>query len=381
MGLLDRWIAMRFLGNFALIFSVMFLFGVSIDTILQLDSYIDASRMAVDAGRFSSLWTAVPVAVVDFNAPRVFQFFAYLLGLCSVAAAGFTVTQMVRTRELVAMLSAGVSLWRVGLAMVAVAVGLNLLQLINGELILPRLAPMLVRETESILQAGVRGFPVRLVQDINGTLILAQSFEPATETAQHFLVIERDERGGATRRIEARSATWNQERGGWTLVEGLASGRAAPTNSGDASRANPNAARIDRSEAIDFVATDISPKSILARRFRGFAQLLSAPQIAELARDGGLDQGVATRIVGQRFAGACVNLLMLVICLPFFLLREPQKMLRPSVVCAVVSVTGLLGSLFVMTVPLPFLPATVGVFLPVALLMPIAAGRVGSLRT
>ena len=89
----------------------------------------------------------------------------------------------------------------------------------------------------------------------------------------------------------------------------------------------------------------------------------------------------ATRLIGQRFAGACVNLLMLVICLPFFLVREPQKMLRPSVICAAVAVPGLLGSLFTMTVDLPNIPATVGVFLPVALLLPVAAWRVGALRS
>ena len=102
MLMLDRWIARRFLGNFILIFAVMFLFAVSIDTILQLDSYIEGARLAVKAGRFSTLLTAVPAAIVDFNLPRLFQFFAYMVGLCSVAAAGFTFTQMVRAREVVA---------------------------------------------------------------------------------------------------------------------------------------------------------------------------------------------------------------------------------------------------------------------------------------
>jgi hypothetical protein len=129
------------------------------------------------------------------------------------------------------------------------------------------------------------------------------------------------------------------------------------------------------------VATDVSPDAIRARYFRGFAQLLSAQKIAELAAEGGITESDATRLVGQRFAGACVNLLMLMITLPFFLVREPTKMLRPSVFCAAVAVPGLLGSFFVMTVELPLIPSAVGVFLPVALLLPIAAGRIGGLRT
>ena len=373
--MLDRWIATRFLANFALVFSVMFLFAISIDTILQLDAYIERSQAAVDAGRFGGLWIALPAAIVDYNAPRVFQFYAYLVGLGSVAAAGFTLAQMVRTRELVAMLAAGISLWRVGLAILAAAVGLNLLQLVNGELVLPRLAPLLVREHSAILEPSVRSFPVRLVQDRERKLVLIQSFDPISATARGLVVIERDGTGAATRRIESPRATWDGANGGWVLEKGGAAGRSAP-GSGEGREV-----RIDRVEEVSFVATDISPKAILARRFRGFAQLLSSPEIAALARDGGIDAAAASRLVGQRFAGTCVNLLMLAICLPFFLVREPRKLLRPSILCAAIAVPGLLGSLFLMTVEIGALPATVGVFLPVAALLPIAAYRVGALRT
>jgi lipopolysaccharide export LptBFGC system permease protein LptF len=381
MLLLDRWIARRFFGNFALIFSVMFLFAVSIDTILQLDAYIEVARSMVKAGRFPGLWLALPAAIVDFNAPRVFQFFAYMVGLCSVAAAGFTLTQMVRTRELVAMLAAGLSLWRIGLAIIGVAVALNLLQLVNGEVLLPRLAPLLVREHSSILQGTVKEFSVKLVEDREGRLLLASAFDAATNTATNLVILERDERGAATRRIEADSATWDDERNGWVLTGGMASRRTVRESTGGRDAPKGREVVIGETEAIDFVESDVAPRAILARRFRGFAQLLSARQIGELASEGGIEFGDATRLIGQRFAGVCVNLLMLVICLPFFLVREPQKMLRASVLCAAVAVPGLLGSLFAMSMKLPSVPATVGVFLPVALLLPVAAWRVGSLRS
>ena len=178
MMLLDRWIARRFLGNFALIFSVMFLFAVSIDTILQLDQYIDMSRLAVKDGRFPSLWVALPVAIVDYHGPRVFQFFAYMVGLCSVGAAGFTLAQMVRTREVVAMLAAGLSLWRIALPILGVAVALNLAQLVNGEILLPRLAPLLVRDHSSILQRTVQHFPVKLIEDRRDRIVVIAAGYP-----------------------------------------------------------------------------------------------------------------------------------------------------------------------------------------------------------
>jgi len=375
MLLLDRWIALRFLGNFALIFSVMFLFAVSIDTILQLDAYIEVARLAVEKERFSTLWTALPAAIVDFNAPRVFQFYAYMVGLCSVAAAGFTLTQMVRTRELVAMLAAGLSLWRVGLAIVGAAVVLNLIQLVNGELLLPRLAPLLVREHSAILAPTVQGFPVRLFEHREGQLMLAASYDAATRSARGLVFLERDGRGAATRRIEAAQAVWNDERGGWDLEGGQATRRTMKDGP------DGREVAVSAPEAVDFVESDAAPQVLLARRFRGFAQLLSSPEIGQLAAEGGIDFPTASRLIGQRFAGACANLLMLVVCLPFFLAREPRKMLRPSVLATAVAVPGLLGALFMMTVELPGIPATVGVFLPVAAILPIAAWRVGALET
>jgi len=251
MGLLDRHIAARFLGNFVLIFSVMFLFGVSIQTILNLDSYTNAARAAVEAGRFGSMWIALPVALVASNAP--------------VAAAGFTLVQMVRTRELVAMLAAGISLWRVALSIGMVAVLLNLLQLVNGEVLLPRLATRLARDESAILQESAGTFAVKLIQDGQGKLLLAETFDPLADVATGLLVIERSEAGAAVRRIEAARASGDDERNGWALEQGFVTGRSSP-GSGDGREA-----RVDRSEPIDFVATDISPDAIRARYFEDAA--------------------------------------------------------------------------------------------------------------
>ncbi len=375
MTLLDRWVALRFLANFALLFLIMYLFAASIDVILELERYVDAARVAVESGRFSSMLLALPLAIIDFNAPRIFQFYAYMVGLISVAAAGFTLAQFVRNRELVAIMSAGVSLHRVALAILTAAVGLNIIQFVNQEVMLPRLAPRLVREHDAIFSDGVARFAVPLIEDEAHSLVLAGSFEPQSETARNLLVIERDEEGRAKRRVVAPEATWNDERKGWDLLGGTASGREIPDV-----RATRET-RIDKSEPCDFVATDVSPREIMSRHFRSYAQLLSIQQITQLAAEGGMEPSVASRLTGMRFAGASVNLLMLAICLPFFLLRVPQALLQSSVICAGTAVPAMLTSFFFMMVPLPGIPPMLGVFLPVAVLLPFAAARLGALRT
>ena len=90
MLLIDRTIALRFLGNFITLFCMLFIFAVSIDVVLQFDSFVGAARTAVEAERFGSVFLATIAAILDFHGPRVFQFFAFMVGLVSVGAAGFS---------------------------------------------------------------------------------------------------------------------------------------------------------------------------------------------------------------------------------------------------------------------------------------------------
>ena len=154
------------------------------------DELVCASR-GVDPPTFR-YWISLVHAVIDFQGPRIAQFYAYMLGLVSVGAAGFTLAQMVRSRELVAILATGTSLVRVGMVFIVVATGLNLLQLANQEVLLPRLAPLLVRGQGEILEGGLREFPVRLTRDGRGQLLWGKALDPHEERITGFLLIERD---------------------------------------------------------------------------------------------------------------------------------------------------------------------------------------------
>ncbi|MFZ9692604.1 MAG: hypothetical protein ACO3EP_11245, partial [Phycisphaerales bacterium] len=162
MILLDRSILRRFLSSFLLLFAVFFVLAVSLDVILQIDEFVEAAKEAVASGRFASFGEGLAVAIFNFHGPRLFQFFAFMVGLVAVAAAGFTLASMVKHRELVAIMSAGVGLVRIGLVILAGAFMLNMLALVNSELVLPRLAPLLLRQHNAILAEGIREFEVPL---------------------------------------------------------------------------------------------------------------------------------------------------------------------------------------------------------------------------
>jgi lipopolysaccharide export LptBFGC system permease protein LptF len=369
MGILARTILGRFLWNFLILFTLLFTFGVSIDVILHLDRFLTAGRRWGGDGFPAPL--AVLVAVLDFHGPRIFQFYAYMLGLVSVAAAAFTLATMVRARELTAILAAGVSLHRVAMVFLVGAAGLNLVQLVNQELVLPRLAPLLVREIDRVLEGGIASFPLPLTRDGQGRLLAASSFDPGSGELVDLLVVERDGRGEAIGRLTADRARWDAARGAWLLEGGERIGRRSSGGEGADAAAAPVA---------EF-ATDLSPEAIRVRKFTQYAQMLSLSQVRRMREQGGVDSDLLARLTYLRLGAVGLNLLVLAACLPFFLLREPANLLRQGILCAAVAVPATLGSLVAMNLALPGLPPAVAVFLPCAILLPVALARLGAMRT
>jgi lipopolysaccharide export LptBFGC system permease protein LptF len=372
MILLDRHIAGRFLANFVILFALLFIFAVSIDVIIQLDTYTKVAKASADQGTW--YWAALAWAIFDFWGPRLAQFYAYMLGLVSVGAAGFTLSAMLRTRELVAIMSAGASLTRVAMVLIVVATGLNLLQLVNQEAILPRLAPLLVRTHDDLVRNTLRSVPVPLTRDGRGQLLLGQALDPIDGVIDGFLLIERDGRGVAVGRIEATRAAWSADRGGYELTEGRRYQRRSVDVDGRAGLG-------EEILPVELATTDLSPQALTIRRYAAYAQMLSLQQIRAMRAEGGVDPGMLDRLTYLRLGGIVVNLLVLILCIPFFLLREPLGMLRQSILASAVAIPGTLGSFLAMTVPWPGLSPAVGVFLPAAVLLPIALWRLGTIRT
>lgn len=369
MNLLDRHIIARYLVNFVLLFSLLFIFAVSIDVVVQFDEFAETARgVAAKADRWYP--GVLFQAIVDFHGPRVFQFFAFMTGLVGVGAAGFTIVQMHRTRELVAIMAAGMPLHRVAIAILAAQMGIVTLQLLDQEFVLPGLASRLIRDHDAILTPGVETFEVPLMRDAKGDLLYARNLNPRLGTAEDILVIRRDGEGAAIARITADAATWDAAKETWTLEEG----RIMQTTSEEG--------RLTTRAALDAWPSDLSPRMLLARRSMNFAQMLSVRQLRELRDAGDSVDGRLDRAIYARFSSVLVNLLVPAIVLPFFLLRSPSaNMLQQSLKAAGVAIPLLLGSLATMTIAIAGLPPGVGAFAPVAVLLPVAIGRLAYLRT
>jgi lipopolysaccharide export system permease protein len=366
--ILDRYIAVIYLANIVSLFVALSAFVVGVDVFLNLKNFVSAAkRVAPEAA--STLWIAANTClnVIDLWGPRLLQLFSYLVGLILIAAMGFTLTTLVRRRELVAGLASGVSLHRLAAPFLLVGAVFIGLAVANQELVLPRIAHLLPRGADDTFKRSLDTVSVPLLKDGAGRLFYASDFDPATNTMRNVHIWERNADGKIARRIRADEASWDGD--AWALesptVEAVAglSGGVAP-------------ARIE---------TDLEPNAVLVKRVRGYGATLSWRQIDEmLSSNVQMEEETVRRLQKIRYgriAMATANFLALVIALPFFLVRLPQNMVAQTLKSAPVAIGAMIGGALGAAAPLPGLPVEVGVFVPAMVLLPMAIAAVVSIRS
>ncbi|MHC5002943.1 MAG: LptF/LptG family permease [Planctomycetota bacterium] len=376
MLLIDRYVLARFVATFCLLFALLFVFAAGIDLILNLDEFVQETRHAVgeDAPALLHLRTLVGF-MLNFQGPRLFLFYSYMHGLVAIGAMGFVLAQMHRHRELVALLASGVSLQRLAMPFVAGVFAISMVQLLNQEFVLHRVAPLLLRGHGDVSRQGVDVFPIGFVNDGRGNLFQSPYFDPQAGTLQDVTILERDEAGRTLRRINASLAEWDDARRGWALENGVAIRLPREDRPEDA---EPERWR----EAIDFYESPLDPRALMIHRYGQFAGMLSLRQIGEMLESPALtDPAALLRQRYARFATVGVNLLVLFIALPSFLLREPASLMRQTLLCAGMALPAMMGAALGMMMELPGFSPTVSVFLPTILLLPVAIARWTFLRT
>ncbi|MEK6702122.1 MAG: LptF/LptG family permease [Planctomycetota bacterium] len=376
MTTLDRHIARQYLTNVAALVVILFSFVIAIDVSLNFDEFVkiarEHGRLHGDPGDPSFVRTTVVAAglVLDLWWPRLIQLLNALLGLVMVGGMGFTFAQMVRHRELVAMLAGGISLWRAARPVCFCAVALCVAQLANQEYIIPRIAPLLTRQLQQAGQRTLGAAELHPTTDSSGRIFFAQSFDADLGVLKGLQVIERDAAGHGTRIITAISARWNESE--WVLDQGRIK------DFGVSATPEPLAA----------LKTNLDPTALKLRRFASYRTSLSFAQTTEmLARrepgrvdTKGHDEELE-RIRLGRFGAVACNLLALAVCIPFFLRREPVGMVVPALKSAPLAVVALMGGVIGASAAIPALPPALSVFVPAIVLLPIAIASVTSVRS
>jgi len=379
MKILDRYIAKQYLLNVVVLVVILFSFIVVIDMSLHLHRFSRvADQLASADGQEPGAIRKTVVLVLlvaDLWWPKLFQLFNFIIGMVLVAAMGFTCAQLVRHRELIAILASGDSLRRIARPVLIVALGITALQAINQEFILPRIAPLLQRDHDDAGKRSLGTTKVPVIADSAGHWFYAAEFDAQTDTLHNVYIWETDENGLAIRRYAAEHASWID--GGWVfdppaIVESRRSLDQPPTTA-------------------DRIESDLDPTSIRMARFEGYATSLSTRQISQLmgntrrmdpdSAETSTKLASLQRIRLGRYSIMISNLLVLIICLPFFLTRVPHNMVAQSLKCAPIAVGGLLAGVLGSAIAIPGVPASLGVFLPAMILVPIAIATTSSTRT
>ncbi len=367
MPILDRHIAALYLRNvFALLLALMG-FVLAVDLFLNLSRFLEGvEKVAGENPSTPRVIGLTVLAVLDLWGPRFLQLFNYLAGFVLIAAMGFTCVSLVRRRELVAILASGVSLHRVITPFVLVALFVTLLQAVNQEALVPRVAHLLPRTPQDALRRDLGDLRVPLLRDGADRYWYAARFDLAENALHSLTVWELDDSGALVRRISAPAARWDGR--GWVLENGAV-----------------EVVGVSGSEPIDRLDTDLDPTALLVHRVEGYGSNLSWTQIRRtLSGPAPVDPATRRRLDTIRFGRLSMmasNLLTLLIALPFFLVREPRGMLAQSIKCAAGAGAALIGSVLGATAALPGLPVWLGVMTPALALTPIAIARISSIRT
>jgi len=335
MKTLDRYIARSFLFNLVMLYVVVAALYVLLDLIVNFDEFAQAAQAS--GGGVVSRLVSMGGTIAGFYGPQLLLLYVYVAGMLPIGAAGFTLAALVRNRELVAMLSGGVSLRRVMAPMVVLTIAANVALVIDRELLIPPLAARLVEGHANLGTADARFVELRFVCDGNGSLFTTTRYDTQRGEMEGVTILARKPVPGspgifgrAYARVTAEKASWNGERGGWELVGGVR-----------VLEPDIAAGEVERTpEVQDFIFSDLDPRTILLHERERYRQLLSTPQIVALKSKGHLvDTRELTRLQHSRLSLPVVNLLILLMGVPFFLLRTPGPLLVPALRAASIDPT------------------------------------------
>lgn len=372
MSIINRYILRQLLVNFAILMVVAQALFVSIDLIVNLDYYMDAAK-AIAARENAVVAFAFVRVVVDFYMPMCLLMYVYLSGIIVVAAMGFTVVSLQRTRELTAVVASGVSLRRVAMLLAAASCALNLLAAPVQEWVLPPLAYNALRSRKDLVhENSASRDPVQFMPvNKRGDLLSAEFFDMKAGVLEGFRLMERDEDGNRLDDIKAAKARWNGAQGAWVFEP--AARCTAPSRGG---LAPPEVKSVAQWK------TDVSPKVIHACQDGNYARLLSlgdmdalaqTPTLAPEFRDG-LRQAWWARLAMPLF-----STLLTLVTIPFFLSRIPVIAPKQGVLAAGLCLGCWAVGLLLMSASA--LPPVVAAWLPVGLLAALAWWRIRAIET
>jgi lipopolysaccharide export system permease protein len=382
----DRYIIRSFLVSFAICFLALVSLFVVIDTFNNLNNLtnhltVEARAAGAAPGaarRAGGQFLQVVTMILRMNAVRMPLIFYILAPVLTLSAAMFTIVRLKRANEITPLLAAGVSIYRVVWPIFLMAIVLTIAQVVDREIVIPRLGQDL-REWDVIRKESTNRFMDRtMIEDGYGNIIFAAKYELASKT-QISAQITRYWQSGPVRTpmvvVNASSAVWQAKPAGWLFKAGTAikydsfgallpqvrfgdEGFFVPLSTGDGQP--PDYA----------IVTDVTPTRLQAESDDIFYR--PTLDLLQYAHDHGLRGDVALDL-NKRIAAPLGNAILLLLGLPFVLKRNVKSPFLAIIMA--VAITGLYFALGLITenfaMEQRFLTPLTGAWAPIIIFGPI----------
>lgn len=386
MKLVDSYILKGFVFSFLAVFVSMVALTIMVDMVVNIDEFL---KTEADSNNVSA-W-GVAGHVISYYFFRTFEYFQWLCGAAMLVGGAFAVARLNKSNELVAFKASGVSVYRILAPIVVAGIVVSGLYIVNQELIIPNIIDQLVAKRSATETS--EAFEVKYVRDGNNALIAAPRYVPQDEVMEARIDYAPDGKTVVARQvisiavrdpetdenryfIEAERAVYNRDRGGWDLEGGIR-WAAAPLGAPD-----PGDAVITE-EPIDFFPTDMDPQTLTRQERRDFFRYLSFRRLSQLLKESALVNPQLYEVVmHQHFAKPILNLVILLLGLPFVVGQEGKSYFISIVVCIGFFVL-VLGTEYVAAEfgSHGHVPPILGAYLPILVFTPVAVLCMDSIRT
>lgn len=373
MKILDRYVVKQFLIGYVIALLVTLGMFVTLDLFVNLDEFAEHA----DLGAGAVLWN-----IISYYSAHMVLWFRDMAGVITVIAAVFSLARMTKNNELIAIMASGMSLKRFIAPIVVLAAALMGLQVLDQEMLIPRLVQQLMRGHDEL--PGTKQYDLWFASDSNGNLVSAFRFNEGTRAMENpfFILrqrIARTDRMAVVGRIKAQRAVYDASRGGWALTGGQL---LRIPDSENAISTGPQTA------PVDFFASDLTPEQIPMRRQEGYKSLLSSAQLLHLAGSHGTRQSDLAELYLQkhsRITDPILNLVMLLVALPVLVCRDPRNM-KTAILISFAASTGcfvltFICKMFATEVFFNQVRPELWAWAPIFLFVPIAFIQLDSMKT
>ncbi len=363
----DRYILRGFTYSYVVSVVIMISLYIVLDLFANIDDFTQGDKNTLQIIR----------EIASYYTYHSFMYFAQVAGMITLVAASFTLARMQRTNELTAILAGGISLYRVALPIIAAGVGFNLLWVVDQEVIIPRIADKLVLGHNEA--SGKRSFSLWFLKDLRegkNTLLSAMVYNPGEKKMEQMIAMERDDQGQIIAKVSADEANWDEAKGCWVLTRGIRYARSFNQAEFVIS------ARMGR-QPLEYYYSEWKPEDLLLRQTTNWTWFLSVRQLTQLLKKPHLVPNMGEVVSARhiRLTQPILNMLFLLLGLPFFLNREPHNVLVSVGMCLLVAVSCFILSFISQALAASSMYPALAAWLPIMVFGPLSAILMENVKT